>query len=135
MYSYMHMHICIYMHIHIYIYLHICTYIQLHICIQAYTYTCIHMYIYVFHMYVCIHLSICLCMNLSEFTAHTCKYAYTNTTSPVRPSRLLDEEFGEYFLSFFLWCRIPFNLWTKRINQADGEHPVNHIRPKKHTVT
>ena len=67
-----------------YIYTYLYSYTYIHI--NMYTYV----YIYAFHMYVCIHVSICFSMNLPEFTYRTCKYAYKNTKSPLRPSRLLN---------------------------------------------
>jgi len=84
-----------YMHVYIYTYIYLCIYILIFVYIHTYVhvYICIYMF---FHMYVCKNLCICLYMNLSEFTYHTCEYAHKSPNSTLCPSRLLDQEFGAY---------------------------------------
>ena len=58
----------------------------------------------VFHKYVCIHLSICLCMNLSEFTYHT----------SLCPSRLLDKESTVIQLLTHIFKNYSVTVWKSR---------------------
>jgi len=73
---YVFVYACVYIYIYVYLYIYIFIFVYIHTYIHVYI--CVQMF---FHMYVCTNLSICLCMNLSEFIYHTCEYAHKSTNS------------------------------------------------------